>query len=74
MLAHDLLAGHDLTGGELRLALGKGFKPAGRSLGLMLGPVHIVRMGGHGPGFQSYQAIAPTNARMPPEPRYKCRV
>jgi hypothetical protein len=40
----------------------------------MLGPVHIVRMGGHGPGFQSYQAIAPTNARMPPEPRYKCRV
>ena len=57
-LAHDLLAEHDLTGGKLRLALGKGLNPASRDLGLMLGPVHIVRIGGHGPRFQSYPAIA----------------
>jgi hypothetical protein len=40
----DNLAGHGLPGGRLGLAFGKGFKPTGGDLGVILGSIHARKM------------------------------
>lgn len=53
-LPHDFLAGYDLPGGKLRLALGKGLKPTGGGGGGRRVVVHRGRIGAWCAAFQPF--------------------
>jgi len=60
--ADDFLAGHNLPGGKLCLALGKGLKPTGGGLGAVWDVVHREGTGGLAPAFQPTAGTRPESA------------
>jgi hypothetical protein len=71
----DNFAGHGLPGGKLGLALGKGFKPTGGDLGVILGSIHARKICCRGRQFQPDEgATLPGGRHFTPRDRicYTC--